>query len=52
MGAGKAQTLGKIARQLATAGPDAEELPITGVNPGPQGGQLRWYLDQAAAAGL
>ncbi len=52
VGDGKAQTLGKIARQMAQSGPDVAELPITGVNPGPAGGQLRWFLDAAAAAGL
>lgn len=52
VGGGKAQTLCNIARQMAQSGPDIQELPITGVNPGPAGGQLRWFLDHAAAAGL
>lgn len=52
VGSGKADTLGRIARQLAQGGPDIQELPITGVNPGPEGGQLRWFLDMDAAKGL
>lgn len=52
VGAGKAATLGQIAGQLDHNGPNAAELPITGVDPGPQGGRLQWFLDAPAAAGL
>lgn len=52
VGAGKAQTLGRIAAQVASGGPDVQELPITGVDPRPQAGELRWYLDVPAAAEL
>lgn len=52
VGAGKAQMLAKIAAQMASGGPDIQELPITGVDPRPHGGELRWYLDASAAAGL
>lgn len=51
VGAGKHATLKQIERQLATAGPDIQELPITGIDPEPYGGSLTWYLDTAAATG-
>lgn len=51
-GKGKAETLARIARRMAEAGPDVAELPITGVDPGPQGGRLTWFLDVAAAEQL
>jgi len=46
-GSGKADTLGRIDRQLSESGPDRHQLPITGVEP--TDGQLTWYLDAAAA---
>ncbi len=50
-GMGKHATLKQIERRLAEAGPDIAELPITGIDPAPQGGELTWYLDQGAAIG-
>lgn len=47
-GAGKAETLRRIDRQLGETGRDPHQLPITGVEP--TDGQLTWYLDAAAAA--
>lgn len=50
-GAGKHATLEKIAAQVQATGPDIQELPITGIDPSPNDGELTWYLDQAAASG-
>ncbi len=50
-GAGKFATLKKIEQQIASSGPDPHELPITGIDPAPYGGELTWYLDHAAATG-
>ena len=50
-GAGKHETLARIEGQLAHGGPNPGELPITGVDPSARGGELTWYLDQAAATG-
>jgi 6-phosphogluconolactonase len=43
----KAPMLRSIHDQLASAGPDIQKYPITGVNPA--AGTLTWYLDAAAA---
>lgn len=51
VGAGKHATLKQIERQLAAGGPDIQELPITGIDPSPGGGELTWFLDHAAANG-
>lgn len=51
VGKGKFDTLKKIETQIAGAGPDIQEMPITGIDPDPAGGELTWYLDQAAAKG-
>jgi len=51
LGAGKYETLQRIEARLAEAGPDIQELPITGIDPSVNGGSLTWYLDQAAASG-
>jgi 6-phosphogluconolactonase len=50
-GAGKHDTLNMIAQQIADGGPDVQEMPITGINPSANDGELTWYLDQAAATG-
>ncbi len=50
-GAGKHDTLKRIEAQLTSGGPDIRELPITGIDPAPVGGELTWYLDRAAANG-
>lgn len=50
-GSGKHATLKQIEAQLATGKPDIQELPITGVDPSPNDGELSWYLDNAAATG-
>jgi len=50
-GKGKFATLKQIEQQLASTGPDLQELPITGIDPSPSGGELTWYLDKAAATG-
>ena len=50
-GAGKYATLKQIEQQLQADGPDINELPITGIDPATNGGELTWYLDQAAATG-
>lgn len=50
-GSGKHATLKQIEQQIAQAGPDIQELPITGIDPDPHGGQLTWYLDKSAATG-
>ncbi|MFN3166178.1 MAG: 6-phosphogluconolactonase [Phycisphaeraceae bacterium] len=50
-GAGKHATLKKIEQQLTDAGPDVYEMPITGINPAANDGELTWYLDKAAATG-
>ena len=51
VGAGKHATLKKIEQQLASGGPDIHQLPITGIDPRPHGGELTWYLDRSAATG-
>jgi 6-phosphogluconolactonase len=51
VGAGKHATLKTIETQLATGKPDIENLPITGIDPTPYGGELTWYLDRTAATG-
>ena len=51
VGSGKYETLKKIEAQLASGGPDIQELPITGVDPSAHGGELTWYLDLGAATG-
>ena len=51
VGAGKHETLKRIEAQLATGGPDIQELPITGIDPAQNHGRLTWYLDEAAATG-
>jgi len=51
VGSGKHETLKKIEAQLATGKPNVQELPITGIDPSPAGGELTWYLDNAAATG-
>lgn len=51
VGGGKHETLKRIEAQLATGQPNANELPITGIDPSAHGGELTWYLDQAAATG-
>ena len=51
VGAGKHATLKQIEAQLASSGPDIQELPITGVDPSVNDGELTWYLDQGAATG-
>lgn len=51
VGAGKHATLKQIEAQIASGGPDIQELPITGIDPSPAGGELTWYLDKAAATG-
>lgn len=52
VGSGKHATLKQIESKLAESGPDLQELPITGIDPAPNGGELIWYLDSAAAAGV
>lgn len=49
-GGKKAATLRRVARQFAEAGPDVEQLPITGVNPLAFDARatMGWYLDAAA----
>lgn len=44
----KSAMLHEVDSQLAGVGPDAQKYPITGI--APRDGQLRWYLDAAAAA--
>lgn len=51
VGAGKHATLKQIEAQLESGGPDIQELPITGIDPSPSGGELTWFLDHAAANG-
>ena len=51
VGSGKHATLKQIEAQLATGQPDIQELPITGIDPSPNDGELTWYLDHAAANG-
>jgi len=51
VGTGKHATLKQIETQLETGQPDIQELPITGIDPSPYGGDLTWYLDTAAATG-
>ncbi|MEM9415900.1 MAG: 6-phosphogluconolactonase [Planctomycetota bacterium] len=51
VGSGKHATLKQIEAQLASGGPDIPELPITGIDPAPYGGELTWFLDYAAANG-
>lgn len=51
VGAGKYATLKQIEQQLQSGGVDIQELPITGIDPSPNHGDLTWYLDQAAATG-
>jgi 6-phosphogluconolactonase len=48
-GAKKAATIHRVCRQLADHGPDPRTLPITGIDPSPQGGELTWFLDPEAA---
>ena len=50
-GAGKHATLKQIEQQIKAGGPDIQEMPITGIDPSPHGGELVWYLDHAAATG-
>ena len=50
-GNGKHATLKQIETQLATGKPAIRELPITGIDPSPNDGELTWYLDKAAATG-
>lgn len=49
VGAKKHATLRRVEAQLATGSGDARTMPITAIDP--VGGDLTWYMDQAAAAG-
>ncbi|MFI4860996.1 MAG: 6-phosphogluconolactonase [Phycisphaerales bacterium JB063] len=51
VGSGKHATLKQIEAQLAKGTPDIQELPITGINPAPHGGEMTWFLDHGAANG-
>ena len=51
VGAGKHATLKQIEAKITESGPDFQELPITGIDPSPNDGELTWYLDQSAATG-
>lgn len=51
-GSGKHATLKQIEAQLGSHGPAIDALPITGIDPSPNDGELTWYLDQAAATGI
>lgn len=50
VGGGKTAALQRVADQMATGTPDIENIPISGIAPiNSGGGNLVWYLDEAAA---
>lgn len=50
VGGGKTAALQRVADQMATGTPDIENIPISGIAPITSGGgNLVWYLDEAAA---
>jgi len=50
VGEGKNAALQRVADQLANGSPDIEQIPISGIAPmSAGGGDLVWYLDEAAA---
>lgn len=50
-GQGKHAALKRVADQHATGTPDSANIPISGIDPAPMGGELVWYLDEDAALG-
>ncbi|BAM04647.1 6-phosphogluconolactonase [Phycisphaera mikurensis] len=48
-GSGKADALRRVEALHEAGTVDAEEVPISGIDPGKHGGTLAWYLDAAAA---
>ncbi|MEM7626496.1 MAG: 6-phosphogluconolactonase [Planctomycetota bacterium] len=50
VGGGKTAALQRVADQIATGSPDVDNIPISGIDPAASGGgDLVWYLDEAAA---
>ncbi|MEM6393794.1 MAG: 6-phosphogluconolactonase [Planctomycetota bacterium] len=50
-GTGKYEALKRVEVQAAKGEPDVQEIPISGIDPEPSGGELTWFLDEAAATG-